>query len=70
MPKLGDPMTQQDNKNQSTFPDEKNTPVEPIARRTGQGARSSDASEGAKPEAPGDKNTDIPGDPNQGTEAR
>jgi photosystem I subunit 4 len=63
-------MAQQDKNNQSIFPDEKNTPVVPQARRTGQGARSSDLREGAQPEAPGDKNTDIPGDPNQGTEAR
>ncbi|WP_346290058.1 hypothetical protein [Sphaerothrix gracilis] len=47
----------------------KNTPLEPGSRRTGQGARSSDAREGAKPEAPGDKGN-KPGDPNQGTEAR
>lgn len=57
-------------KKEQVFPDEKNTPVVASARRTGQGARSSDASKGAKPEAPGDKNTDVPGDPNQGTEAR
>jgi photosystem I subunit 4 len=60
----------QDKKKDTAFPNEKNTPIEPIARRTGQGDRASAASEGAKPEAPGDKNTDIPGDPNQGTEAR
>jgi photosystem I subunit 4 len=63
-------MAQEEKKQQSVYPDEKNTPLDPMTRRTGQGARSSDASEGAKPEAPGDKNTDIPGDPNQGTEAR
>ena len=60
----------EEKKDNSAFPDEKNTPIVEGARRTGQGARSSDASEGAKPEAPGDKNTDVPGDPNQGTEAR
>jgi len=59
-----------DKSNQSSFPNEKNTPIEPMARRTGQGDRSSDVREGAEPEAPGNKNTDIPGDPNQGTEAR
>jgi photosystem I subunit 4 len=48
----------------------KQTPVEPGARRTGTDARSTDAREGAKPEAPGDKNVDTPGDPNQGTETR
>lgn len=63
-------MTQPQDKKQTTFPDEKNTPIVPEARRTGQGARSSDVREGAEPEAPGDKNTEIPGDPNQGTEAR
>jgi len=67
-------MTQQSqqskNNQDSIFPDEKNTPIAPETRRTGQGARRSDASEGAKAEAPGDKNTQVPGDPNQGTEAR
>ena len=48
----------------------KQTPVAPGTRRTGTDERSTDASEGAKPEAPGDKNKEIPGDPNQGTEAR
>ena len=48
----------------------KQTPVEPEARRTGSGARDSDVREGAEPEAPGNKNTDTPGSPNQGTEAR
>lgn len=63
-------MTEQDKQKETIFPDQKNTPVVPEARRTGQGARSSDAKEGAEPEAPGDKNSEIPGDPNQGTEAR
>ena len=63
-------MAQQEDKKNTTFPDEKSTPIVPEARRTGQDARSSNTREGAKPEAPGDKNTDIPGDPNQGTEAR
>lgn len=48
----------------------KQTPVEPSARRTGTDARSSDVRDGAEAEAPGNKNTDTPGDPNQGTEAR
>ncbi|NJL46098.1 MAG: hypothetical protein HC922_11120 [Leptolyngbyaceae cyanobacterium SM2_3_12] len=52
------------------FPDDKNTPLDPMARRTGQGARDSDVRDGAEPEAPGNKNTDVPGSPNQGTEAR
>lgn len=68
-------MTQQNSntkneRDDSVFPDEKNTPIAPGTRRTGQGARKSDASSGAAPEAPGDKNMDVPGDPNQGTEAR
>ena len=48
----------------------KQTPVDPMQRRTGQGARSADTADGAEPEAPGNKNTDVPGSPNQGTEAR
>ncbi|MEM1251830.1 MAG: hypothetical protein AAGI69_05300 [Cyanobacteria bacterium P01_H01_bin.21] len=63
-------MSQEESNKDSIFPNEKNTPIEPSARRTGMGARSSDASDGAEPEAPGNKNTDIPGDPNQGTDAR
>ncbi|MGF1567918.1 MAG: hypothetical protein ACFCVD_07580 [Nodosilinea sp.] len=54
----------------SIFSDDVNTPLEPGTRRTGQGAWTSDAREGAKPEAPGDKDIDKPGNPNQGTEAR
>lgn len=54
----------------STFTGGQDTPVEPGQRRTGTDARSSNAKDGAEPEAPGNKNTDIPGDPNQGTEAR
>ncbi len=48
---------------------DKQTPIEAATRRTGTDARASDAREGAKPEAPGDKNVDIEGDPNQGTDA-
>ena len=51
-------------------PSGKKTPIDTSARRTGTDARSSSAKEGAKPEAPGDKNVDTPGDPNQGTEAQ
>ncbi|WP_019509065.1 hypothetical protein [Pleurocapsa sp. PCC 7319] len=47
----------------------KQTPVNPSERKTGQGT-SQDTRSGAEPEAPGSKNTDTPGDPNQGTEAR
>jgi photosystem I subunit 4 len=63
-------MTQEEKKDDSIFPNEKNTTLEPKTRRTGQGDRSSQASSGAQPEAPGDKNVDVPGSPNQGTEAR
>lgn len=47
----------------------KQTPIEPTERKTGQGT-SQDTRSGAEPEAPGAKNADTPGDPNQGTEAR
>ena len=47
----------------------KQTPIDPMQRKTGQGT-SQDASSGAEPEAPGSKNTDTPGSPNQGTDAR
>ncbi|MBE9099812.1 hypothetical protein [Vacuolonema iberomarrocanum] len=62
--------TNQNSGESSAYPNAKNTPIEPAARRTGQDARSSDMKEGAEPEAAGNKNTDTPGDPNQGTEAR
>lgn len=67
-------MTQEKKQSQTKpdniFPDEKNTPLAPETRRTGQGARQSDVREGAEAEAPGNKNMGVPGDPNQGTEAR
>lgn len=67
-------MTQQDkqkeNQQNDIFPNEKNTPLVPETRRTGQGDRQSDVKSGAEAEAPGNKNTGVPGDPNQGTEAR
>ena len=47
----------------------KQTPVDPSQRKTGQGT-SQDTRSGAEPEAPGAKNSDVPGDPNQGTETR
>ena len=47
----------------------KQTPIEPSQRKTGQGT-SQDTRDGAEPEAPGAKNSDVAGDPNQGTEAR
>lgn len=48
----------------------KQTPLEPMSRRTGDDARDSDVRPGAEPEAAGNKNVDTPGSPNQGTEAR
>jgi photosystem I subunit 4 len=48
----------------------KQTPLEDMSRRTGTDARSSDVRPGAAPEAPGNKDTDTPGNPNQGTESR
>ena len=47
----------------------KQTPLEETARTTGLGEKR-DAKSTAEPEAPGDGNSDVPGDPNQGTEAR
>lgn len=47
----------------------KQTPINPTERKTGQGT-SQDIRSGAEPEAPGAKNAEVPGDPNQGTEAR
>ena len=47
----------------------KQTPINPSERKTGQGT-SQETRSGAEPEAPGSKNTDVAGSPNQGTEAR
>ena len=47
----------------------KQTPLKPEERKTGQGTSQENTS-GAAPEAPGAKNADTAGDPNQGTEAR
>lgn len=47
----------------------KQTKLDPKARKTGQGTQQG-VRPGAEAEAPGSKNTDTPGDPNQGTEAR
>ena len=47
----------------------KQTPLKPSERKTGQGT-SQDTRPGSEPEAPGAKNADAPGDPNQGTEVR
>ncbi len=54
--------------------DSKQTPIEPISRRTGQQAQdpNPDATRpGAKPESPSSNNSDVvPGSPNQGTDSR
>jgi photosystem I subunit IV len=47
----------------------KQTPIEPMSRTTGQGANQ-DVRPGAEAEAPGNIDSDKPGNPNQGTEAR
>ena len=46
----------------------KQTPIDPMQRRTGQGA-SQPTRDGAEEEAPG-VNSKTPGSPNQGTDAR
>ncbi|MFM2314924.1 MAG: hypothetical protein RLZZ04_4200 [Cyanobacteriota bacterium] len=46
----------------------KQTPIDPMARTTGQSNANQDTKPGAEPEAPGGDNK--PGAPNQGTEAR
>ncbi|MBD1909739.1 MULTISPECIES: hypothetical protein [unclassified Leptolyngbya] len=46
------------------------TPIDERLRTTGQNAWKANVREGAEPEAPGDKNIDAPGNPNQGTDAR
>ncbi|MGP1385871.1 MAG: hypothetical protein ACTS2F_20095 [Thainema sp.] len=53
-------------------PTDKQTPLEGISRRTGQQPRDSkgDEREGAKTEAPSNKNEKVPGSPNQGTDSR
>ncbi|MGB3510173.1 MAG: photosystem I reaction center subunit IV [Microcoleaceae cyanobacterium] len=47
----------------------KQTRLEPSSRKTGQGTKT-DTRPGASPDAPGDENAKIEGDPNQGTESR
>lgn len=47
----------------------KQTPINPSQRKTGQGT-SQETRSGAEPEAPGSKNAEVAGDPNQGTDAR
>lgn len=46
----------------------KQTRLDPMQRKTGQ-ETSEDTRSGAEPEAPGARN-EVPGDPNQGTDAR
>lgn len=48
----------------------KQTTVEPMTRRTGEGSRKPQGKPEASPEAPGSDNPEIPGDPNQGTISR
>ena len=52
--------------------EDKQTPVAPETRRTGQSPRSShgDQRSGSEPEAPSSKNEKVPGSPNQGTDSR
>jgi hypothetical protein len=47
----------------------KQTTIEPMQRTTGQG-ENQETRPGAEAEAPGNKDMDTPGSPNQGTEAR
>ncbi|PSF36139.1 photosystem I reaction center subunit IV [Aphanothece hegewaldii CCALA 016] len=48
----------------------RDTPIEPIARRTGQGEMESTVRPGAEAEAPSVDTTAKEGSPNQGTESR
>lgn len=50
-------------------PEDGETPIDDMARRTGQGA-DQDTRDGAEPEAPGNKKDSVAGNPNQGTPAR
>uniref|UniRef100_B8HMN4 Photosystem I reaction center subunit IV n=1 Tax=Cyanothece sp. (strain PCC 7425 / ATCC 29141) TaxID=395961 RepID=B8HMN4_CYAP4 len=54
----------------SATPGGMQTTVEPMTRRTGQGAISGNVKKGASPEAPGVDPTTPEGSPNQGTESR
>ncbi|MGL5078791.1 MAG: hypothetical protein ACRDBG_23585 [Waterburya sp.] len=47
----------------------KQTTIEPMQRTTGQG-ENQETRPGAEAEAPGNKDLETPGSPNQGTEAR
>jgi photosystem I subunit IV len=55
-------------KRTAAAPGGKQTPIEPMARATGQRTAGQDTRSGAEPEAPGADNK--PGAPNQGTESR
>ena len=61
-------------KNMPGDTDSKQTPIDPMSRRTGQQDQdpNPDATRpGAKPESPSNKNSEVvPGSPNQGTESR
>lgn len=59
-----------DNINLEPDPEEGETPLNEMDRKTGQGAMEEDVRPGAKAEAPGHKNDVVPGNPNQGTPAR
>jgi photosystem I subunit IV len=48
----------------------KQTPIEPMQRKTGQGDISVGVRSGAEPESAGSQNPKKEGDPNQGTEVR
>ena len=48
----------------------KQTPVEPMQRKTGQGDIAVGVRKGAEPESAGSQNPKKEGDPNQGTEVR
>ncbi|MBD2257123.1 hypothetical protein [Pseudanabaena sp. FACHB-2040] len=51
-------------------PEEGETPIDEMSRKTGQQAMEEDVRPGAEAEAPGHKNDVVPGNPNQGTDAR
>jgi photosystem I subunit IV len=54
----------------ATAPGGKQTTIEPMTRRTGQGSISSDAKPGSAPESASADSTTVEGAPNQGTDAR
>jgi photosystem I subunit IV len=48
----------------------KQTTIEPMTRRTGQGAIDADVKAGSEPESASVNSTNVEGSPNQGTESR